>query len=55
MTGDKYSKRRTIGYVFTVGGTTISWISKLKLVVALSIMEAKCIVAIEDSKEMIWL
>ena len=29
MVGDKDSRRNTIGYVFTMGGTTISWISKL--------------------------
>ena len=36
MVGDKYSKRRTTWYVFTIGGTIISWISKLQNVVALS-------------------
>jgi hypothetical protein len=35
MTSDRYSRRRTIVYVFTVGGTTVTWISKLKKVVAL--------------------
>jgi hypothetical protein len=44
MTGDKDSRRSTIGYVFTVGGTTISWISKLQKVVSLSTMEAECVV-----------
>jgi hypothetical protein len=29
MVGDKDSRRSTKGYVFIVGGTTISWISKL--------------------------
>jgi hypothetical protein len=37
MAGDKDSRRSTIRYVFTVGGTTISWISKLQNVVSLSI------------------
>ena len=36
MAGDKDSRRSTIGYVFTVGGTTVSWISKLQQVIALS-------------------
>ena len=36
MAGDKYNRRSTLGYVFTVGGTTVSWISKLQQVVALS-------------------
>ena len=32
MAGDKDNRRSTTGYVFTVGGTTISWVSKLKSV-----------------------
>jgi hypothetical protein len=36
---DKYCKRRKTRYVFTVGGTIISWISKLQKVVSLSTME----------------
>jgi hypothetical protein len=55
MAGDKDSRRSTTGYVFTVGGTTISWISKLQKVVSLSTMEAEYVVATEASKEMIWL
>jgi hypothetical protein len=55
MEGDKDNRRRTIGCTFTVGGTTVSWILKLQKVVALSTMEAECVVSIEASKEMIWL
>jgi hypothetical protein len=55
MAGDKDSRRSTTGYVFTVGGTIVSWISKLQKVVALSTMEAEYVVATEASKEMIWL
>jgi hypothetical protein len=55
MAGDKDSRRSTTGYVFTVGGTTVSWISKLQKVVALSTTEAEYVVATEASKEMIWL
>jgi hypothetical protein len=55
MAGDKDSRRSTTWYIFTVGGTTISWISKLQKVVALSTTEAEYVVATEDSKEMIWL
>jgi hypothetical protein len=55
MAGDIDSRRSTTGYVFTVGGTTISWISKLQKVVSLSTMEAEYVVATEASKEMIWL
>ena len=55
MAGDKDSRRSTTGYVFTIGGTTVSWISKLQKVVALSITEAEYVAATEASKEMIWL
>jgi hypothetical protein len=55
MAGDKDSRRSTTRYFFTIGGTTISWISKLQKVVALSTTEAEYVVATEASKEMIWL
>eukprot|EP00253_Pinus_taeda_P008614 PITA_08614 len=43
------------GYVFTVGGTTVSWVSKLQSVVVLSTTEVEYVAATEASKEMIWL
>ena len=55
MAGDKDSRRSTTGYVFTVGGTIVSWISKLQQVVALSTTKAEYVAATEASKEMIWL
>ena len=55
MAGDKGNKRRTTRYFFIVGGTTISWISKLQKVVALSTMEAEYVAATKASKEIIWL
>jgi hypothetical protein len=55
MEGDKDHRRSTTWYVFTIGGTLISWISKLQKVVALSTTKAKYVVATEASKEMIWL
>jgi len=45
MAGDKDSRRSTTGYVFTIGGTTVSCILKLQKVVALSTMEAEYVVA----------
>ena len=54
MAGDKDIKRSTTWYVFTIGGITISWISKLQKVVALSTTEAGYVAAIEAHKEMIW-
>ena len=55
MVGDKDSGRSTTGYVFTVGGTTICWISKLEQVVSLSTTEAEYVAATKASKKMIWL
>ena len=55
MSGDKDSRRSTTGYVFIVGGTAVSWISKLQRVVALSTTKAEYVAITEASKEMIWL
>jgi hypothetical protein len=55
MEGEKDIRRSTTWYVFTVGGTTVSWILKLQKVVALSRMEAEYVTTTEASKEMIWL
>jgi hypothetical protein len=55
MASDKDSRRSTTGYVYTIGGTTVSWILKLQKVVVLSTIEAEYVVATEASKEMIWL
>ena len=55
MAGDKDIRRRTTRYVFTIVGTTISWISKLQKVVALSTTETKYNSTTMVSKEMIWL
>jgi hypothetical protein len=55
MASNKDSKRSMRGYVFTIGGTTISWISKLQKVAALSTTEVEYVVATEASKNMIWL
>ena len=55
MAGDRDNRRSTTWYLFTVGGTTIIWVSKLQSVVALSTTEAEHVAAIKASKEMIWL
>ena len=51
MAGDRDNRRSTTGYVFTVGGTTVSWISKIQSVVALSTAEAEYVAATEASKD----
>jgi hypothetical protein len=55
MEGDKDKRRSTTRYVFTVGGTILSWISKLQKVVSLSTTEVEYFVATKASKEMILL
>ncbi|KAL2231966.1 UNVERIFIED_CONTAM: Retrovirus-related Pol polyprotein from transposon TNT 1-94 [Sesamum indicum] len=54
--GSDYDKRRsTTGYVFTYGGTAVSWVSKLQKVVTLSTTEAEYAAVTEAAKELIWL
>ena len=55
MAGDVDDRKSSIGYVYTLGGTTISWVSKLQKKVTLSITEAEYVAVTEASKEMIWL
>ncbi|KAL1200961.1 Retrovirus-related Pol polyprotein from transposon TNT 1-94 [Cardamine amara subsp. amara] len=47
--------RSISGYVFTSGGTVISWKSSLQHVVALSTTEAEYMALVEAVKEAIWL
>jgi len=50
-------RRFTTGYVFTVAECIISWKEKLqdKVALSVSIIEAEYIVAVEASKEVLWL
>ena len=52
---DINSRRSTSGYVFTVFGGAISWMSKRQPVVALSTTEAKYMATTHACKEAIWL
>ena len=52
---DLNTRQSTIGYVFTIGGTTLSMVSWLQKVNSLSTIEVQYVVAIEVAKEMIWL
>lgn len=45
----------TTGYVFTLGGTAVSWSSKLQKIVALSTAKAEYVAVTEASKKMVWL
>uniref|UniRef100_A0A7N2N871 Retrovirus-related Pol polyprotein from transposon TNT 1-94 n=1 Tax=Quercus lobata TaxID=97700 RepID=A0A7N2N871_QUELO len=55
FTGDIDSRKSTIGFVFTLDGTAISWASNLQKIVTLSTTEAEYVAATEIGKEMIWL
>ena len=41
----------TIGYVYTLGGTTVSWGSQLQKIVALSTIEADYVAITEANKD----
>ena len=53
--GDINNRKNTTGFVFTLGGTVISWASNLQKIVTLSTTKAEYVVATEAGKEMIWL
>ena len=53
--GDTDSRKSTTEFVFTLGGTTISWASNLQKIVTLSTIEAEYVAATEAGKEMILL
>ena len=50
-TGNVDIGRSTIGYVYTLGGTVVSWGSQLQKIVALSTTEAKYVAITEPSKD----
>ena len=53
--GDLDKRKSTIGYVFTLAGGSMSWLSKLPTIVGLSSIEAKYMVATQACKESIWI
>ena len=44
-------RRSIIGYVYTLGGTTVSWGSQLQTIVALSTTEAEYVAITEANKD----
>ncbi|KAH9803717.1 hypothetical protein KPL71_001892 [Citrus sinensis] len=52
---DLDKRKSTTGYVFTLAGATVSWVSKLQTVVALSTTEAEYMAATQACKEAIWI
>ena len=53
--GDIDSRKSITRFVFTLGGTTISWASNLQKIVTLSTTKAEYVAATKAGKEMIWL
>ena len=53
--GDLDKRRSTLGYVFTLVGGAISWMSKLQETISLSTTEADYIAASHACKEAIWI
>ncbi|GKA88247.1 retrovirus-related pol polyprotein from transposon TNT 1-94, partial [Tanacetum coccineum] len=52
---DLDGSKSTTGYVFTLYKGTVSWVSKLQSVVAMSTTEAEYVAAAQASKEAVWL
>ncbi|GJZ65614.1 retrovirus-related pol polyprotein from transposon TNT 1-94 [Tanacetum coccineum] len=53
--GDLDGSKSTTGYVFTLCGGTVSWVSKLQSVVVMSTTEVEYVAAAQASKEAVWL
>ena len=53
--GDVDSSKSTSGYIYTIGGTTVSCMSRLQKCISLSSTEAEYVAIVEAGKEMIWL
>ena len=55
LAGDIDNRKSTTGFVFTLGGTFISWASNLQQIVALSTIEVEYVAVNKVGNEMIWL
>ncbi|KAE8688563.1 Retrovirus-related Pol polyprotein from transposon TNT 1-94 [Hibiscus syriacus] len=53
LAGNVDIRRSTTGYVYTLGGTAVSWVSQLQKIVALSTIEAEYVAVTEAIKEMV--
>ena len=52
---DVGSSKSTSGYIYTIGETIVSWMSRLQKCVSLSSTEVEYVAIAEAGKEMIWL
>ena len=55
LAGDSDNRKSTTGFVYTLGGTAVSWGSNLQKTISLSTIEAKYVAVSEASKEMVWI
>ena len=55
LAGDVDTRKSTTGYVYTLGGTAVSWVSRLQKIVALSTTEVEYVAVTDAGKEMVWL
>ena len=55
LCGDVYSSKSTSGYIYTIGGTAVSSMSRLQKCISLSSTEAEYLAIAEAGKEMIWM
>ncbi|KAF3667432.1 hypothetical protein FXO38_05048 [Capsicum annuum] len=53
--GDVDSSMSTFGYIYTIGGKVVNWMSRLQKCVAVSSIEAKYVAIAKAGKKMIWL
>ena len=53
--GNIDNRKSTTGFVFTLGGTAISWASNLQKIVTFSTTKTEYVAAIEVGNEIIWL
>ena len=49
------TNKSTFGYIFTIDGTVVSWMSKLQKCISLLTTDAEHVTMSETDKDMVWL